>query len=156
VEEIVKRSRERGIDVEDVLIAALAKQDPQESVKLRISLAERYMAECEKYLKEGDPVQASEKAYKAAEEVVKALAEKFGVPELQTALKEGRWYAYLLGKASNTLARMLGGWIADGWSNAYFLHVWGFHEAKLAVEDMTYYVNRVREMLNEAKKVLAT
>jgi hypothetical protein len=155
VEEIVKRLRERGIDVEDVLIAALARQDPQESVKLRISLAERYMAECEKYLK-GDPVQASEKAYKAAEEVAKALAEKFGVPELQTALKEGRWYAYLLGKASNTLARMLGGWIADGWSNAYFLHVWGFHEAKLAVEDMTYYVNRVREMLNEAKKVLAT
>jgi len=46
VEEIVKRLRERGIDVEDVLIAALAKQDPQESVKLRISLAERYMAEC--------------------------------------------------------------------------------------------------------------
>jgi Archaeal PaREP1/PaREP8 family. len=93
VEEIVKRLRERGIDVEDVLIAALARQDPQESVKLRISLAERYMAECEKYLKEGDPVQASEKAYKAAEEVVKALAEKFGVPELQTALKEGRWWA---------------------------------------------------------------
>jgi hypothetical protein len=81
VEGIVKRSRERGIDVEDVLIAALAEQDPQESVKLRISLAERYMAECEKYLKEGYPVQASEKAYKAAEEVVKALAVKFGVLE---------------------------------------------------------------------------
>jgi len=155
VEEIVRRLRERGIDVEDVLIAALAKQDPQESVRLRISLAERYMAECEEYLKEGDPVQASEKAYKVAEEVVKALAEKFGIPEFQMALKEGRWYTYLLGKASNTLARMLGGWIADGWSNAYFLHVWGFHEAKLAVEDMTSYVNRVKEMLNEAKKVLA-
>jgi nitrate/nitrite transporter NarK len=54
--------------------------------------------------------------------VVEALAEKFGAPELQTALKEGRWCAYLLGKASNTLARMLGGWIADGWSDAYLLH----------------------------------
>jgi hypothetical protein len=52
MEGIVKRSRERGIDVEDVLIAALAEQDPQEGVKLRISLAERYMAEREKYLRE--------------------------------------------------------------------------------------------------------
>lgn len=50
------------------------------------------MAECEEYLRKGDPVQASEKAYKVAEELVKALSEKFGLPERDQASNENRWY----------------------------------------------------------------
>ncbi|MEM4975686.1 MAG: PaREP1 family protein, partial [Sulfolobaceae archaeon] len=50
----------------------------------------------------------SEKAYKVAKEVVKALSEKFNLPEYQQAVKEGRWYTYLLGKASSSLAIRLG------------------------------------------------
>jgi hypothetical protein len=42
----------------------------------------------------------------------------------------------------------------DRWSIAYFLHVWGFHEAKLTTSDITSYLNRVKEMLEEAKRVL--
>jgi hypothetical protein len=60
----------------------------------------------------------------------------------------------LLGKASNSLSVKLGNWVSDDWSNAYFLHVWGFHEAKLSVNDLTSYVNRIKEMLDEAKKIL--
>jgi len=151
-EELIKKAKEKGIDVEDLIISALSKEDPQESVKLRMELAEKYMTEALEHLKKGDAIQASEKAYKVAEEVIKAFAEKFNLPEYQQALKEGRWYTYLLGKASNALANKLGNWVLDGWSNAYFLHVWGFHEAKLTTADITSYINRVKEMLNEAKK----
>jgi len=154
MEELIKRAEEKGIDVEELILSALSRVDPKESIKLRIELAEKYMAEAFKYLNKGDAVQASEKAYKAAEEVVKALSEKFNLPEYQQAVKEGRWYTYTLGKASNTLSSKLGNWVLDGWSSAYFLHVWGFHEAKLTTSDIISYLNRVKEMLEEAKKVL--
>jgi len=48
------------------------------------------MKEYEEYLKKDDAVQASEKAYKVAEELVKALAEKFKLKEYDKALKEGK------------------------------------------------------------------
>jgi len=95
-------------------------------IRERINIAEAYMAECREYLDKGDPVQASEKAYKAAEEVIKALAEKFKTVEYQEALREGRWYTYLLSRASKTLASQLGDWVLDGWNSAYDLHVWAF------------------------------
>ncbi|MFP3203425.1 MAG: PaREP1 family protein, partial [Sulfolobus sp.] len=75
MEELIKKAEEKGIDVEDLIIFALSKEDPSEGIKMRIELAKKYMAEAEEYLKKGDAVQASEKAYKVAEEVLKALAE---------------------------------------------------------------------------------
>jgi hypothetical protein len=155
VEELVRKAEEKGINVEDLIISAIAKKDPQEGLRIRLELAEKYMNEMEDYLKKGDAVQASEKAYKVAEEIVKALAEKFNTSEYQQFIKEGRWHTYLLGKASNTLASKVGDWILNGWSNAHFLHGWGFHEAKLSVNDMTSYINKVREMFEEAKKLLS-
>ena len=38
----------------------------------------------------GDAVQASERAYRVAENVIKALAEKYNTPEHQQAVREGR------------------------------------------------------------------
>ena len=154
MEELIKKAEEKGIDIEELLISTISNNDPQNEVKLRLELAEKYMKEVEEYVKKGDPVQASEKAYKVAEEVVKALAEKFNLPEYQQAKKEGRWYTYLLAKASNTLAIKLGKWVLDGWNSGYVLHVWGFHEAKFTVNDITSYIERVKEMLEEGKKVL--
>ncbi len=95
-------AKERGIDVEDLIIGALSRIDPQEGLKVRMELAERYLAEMDEYLRKGDAVQASEKAYKAAEEVIKALAEKFNIPEYQEAVREGRWFTYLLTRAAGT------------------------------------------------------
>ena len=72
VEEMVRRLEERGVDVNDLLIGALSKEDPQESARLRLDLAERSLAKTKEYVRKGDAVQASEKGYRAAEEVVKA------------------------------------------------------------------------------------
>ena len=60
-------ARKRGIDVKYVIISALSKAmgaDPAEEAKAHLELAMRYLEEAEKL---EEPVQASEKAYKAFE-----------------------------------------------------------------------------------------
>ncbi|MCG2881301.1 MAG: PaREP1 family protein [Vulcanisaeta sp.] len=151
MEELLKRAEDMGINVEDVLIS---RNDPKEEIKLRLELARKYMRECEEYLKNGDAVQASERAYKVAEELIKALAEKFNLEEYQKALKEGRWYTYLLVSASSKLSQKLGDWVLSGWDAGYTLHVWGFHEAKLTVSDIIPRVEKIRKMLEEGEKLL--
>jgi len=129
VEELIKRAKEYNIDVNDLIIDAISRKDPKEAFNLRIELAKKYFAEAEDYLAKGDAIQASEKAYETAEEIVKALAEKFNTPECQQAMREGRWFTYWLASAVNRLSKDLGDWVLNGWNSAYTLHVWGFHEA---------------------------
>ena len=154
MEESIKKPARRGIDVEGLLLDALSAGDPEESSRERLKIAERYMEECAEYIEKGDAVQASEKAYKAAEEVVKALAEKYRTPEYGRFLREGRWYTYLLSMASKTLAKNLGDWVQDGWNAAYDLHVWGFHEGKLTIDYVKAGVEKIKKMLNEAKTAI--
>jgi hypothetical protein len=153
MEELLKRAEDMGINVEDVLISLISRNDPKEEIKLRLELARKYMRECEEYLKNGDAAQASEKAYKVAEELIKALTEKFNLEEYQKALKEGRWYTYLLVAASSKLSQKLGDWVLSGWDAGYSLHVWGFHEAKLTVSDIIPRVEKIRKMLEESEKL---
>ena len=125
-----------------------------EEVKLHLEVAEKSMKYALEALEKGDVYDVCMNAYKAAEEAVKALAEDLDLPEYREAMKEGRWPTYLLVKAANSLAVRLGRWVADGFSSAYLLYVWGFHEGKLTVADVTSYLERVKEMVEEAKKSL--
>ncbi|AWR95899.1 superfamily I DNA and RNA helicase and helicaseubunit [Acidianus brierleyi] len=154
LDEVIKKLEKKGINVTEALLDILSKEDPEESSKERINLAEKYMKESEDYIEKGDAVQASEKAYKVAEEIVKALAEKFRTEEYEEFLKEGRWYTYLLGKASKSLSKKLGYWILDGWNAGYDLHVWGFHERKYSIEDIKVSLKKIEEMLMESKKIV--
>ena len=97
---------------------------------------------------------ASEKAYRATEEVIKALAEKYNLPEHQQAVKENRWYAYMFFTASTTLANILGPWVKEGWDSAYGLHVWGFHGSKLSIEVVKARLNDIKRPIEETSKVL--
>jgi hypothetical protein len=45
MEELIKKAEEKGINVEDLIISALSKEDPQEGIKARLELAEKYMVE---------------------------------------------------------------------------------------------------------------
>ncbi len=154
MEGLIKKAEEYDIDINDLIIDAISRKDPKGAINLRIELAKKYIAEAEEYLKKGDAVQASEKAYKTAEEIVKALAEKFNIPEYQQASKEGRWYTYWLASAVNRLTKDLGNWILNGWNSAFNLHVWGFHEVKLSTSDITEYLRKVKEMLDNVIKIL--
>ncbi|MEM1627321.1 MAG: PaREP1 family protein [Sulfolobaceae archaeon] len=154
MEELIKRAEEKGIDVEELILSALSKVDPQARVKTRLELAKKYMAEAEDYLSKGDVVQSSEKAYKVAEELVKALAEEFNLPEYNQAVKEGRWYTYSLTNAVAKLSLKLGDWVKIGWNSAYVLYVWGFHEGKLDLDTVKVMISDVKRMLEEAEKNL--
>ena len=154
VEELIKRVQELGIDVEDLLISAVSRVDPGEAIRLRLETAGKYLTEAGEYLERGDITQASEKAYKTAEEVVKALAEKYNMPEYQNALKEGRWYVYWLASVATRLSESLGDWIKEGWDSAYYLHVWGFHEGKVDAHIVNIRLRDVRKLVEEASKIL--
>ncbi len=39
-----------------------------------------------------------------------------------------------LEKAMERISDVIGAWFEGGWDKANYLHVWGFHEAKLNVE----------------------
>jgi len=45
MEELVKRARELGIDVEDLIITAISRRDPSNGLRLRLELARRYLNE---------------------------------------------------------------------------------------------------------------
>jgi len=62
VEEIVRRLEERGVDVNDLLLGALSKEDLQGSARLRLELAERSLAKAEEYGGRGTPFRRRRRA----------------------------------------------------------------------------------------------
>jgi hypothetical protein len=138
----------------NLVISALGEEvDPRVALEARVELAEKYLAEAEEHLAKGDAVQASEKLYEAVEECIKALAQRYDTPEHREAVKEGRWWAQLLGKAARRLARELSEpRIEYAWAVAYDVHVWGFHEAKYTVEDVKGDIEHVEWLLNYVKQ----
>ena len=79
--------------------------------------ADSYLELSVKYLNEGkslidkEPIQASEKLYKAAEEVVKALTTYFNLSDIIEKVDERkRWTITELDKASRLISEKLGKW----------------------------------------------
>ena len=126
---LVEEAKRRGIDVEEMVIRALAKAvdaDPRDVAWWRLELAERMLAEAEEYIRRGDAVQGSEKLYKAVEECIKALAEVLNVPTMREVERRGKRETWLLGRAARELAEKLGeDRVRLAWKDAYDVHVWG-------------------------------
>ena len=82
------------------------------NAKQRLELALRYLREG-KALAEKDPIQASEKLYKATEEVVKSLTTYFNFGDVIKRVDErGRWTATELEKAVLRISEKLGDWFS--------------------------------------------
>jgi len=123
-------------------------------VKQRIDLALRYLEEGGS-LADKDPIQASEKLYKAAEEAVKALAIRFNMEDILKIVGErGRWTVTELEKAVSRISRKLGEWFSIAWDRANYLHVWGFHEAKLDSDAVKERMLDIERMISETKKII--
>ncbi len=73
-----------------------------------------------------------------------------GLDEVREALEKGRWTVSLLDKA----ARRLGDEVWRAWTEAYFLHVNGFHEVRIDVDDVRARLPIIQELINEVKKSL--
>jgi hypothetical protein len=154
---LVEEARRRGFDVESLVVDLLVRTlnlDPRVAGEAHLELSLRYLGEG-RALVNRDPIQASEKLYKAAEEAVKALAIFYNLQDVLAGVEEkGRWTVSYLEKAVEAISEKLGGWFGEAWDRAWALHVWGFHEAKLdskAVEIRLPYIER---MVLEAEKII--
>jgi len=121
----------------------------------RIQFINNLLSEADIYIERGDPVQSSEKLYKAAEECIKALAEHFNLEEAKTAEEKGRWTITLLEKAVGKIMDKAGIDIELGWAEANYLHVLGFHELKLDVEDVKRRVPIIKRLIQLTEKNLS-
>ncbi len=119
---IAEELKKRGLNPEDAVLDALMKVinlDPSAMIEARIELANKYLIEG-KELIEKDPVQASEKLYKAAEECVKALAQYYGLRDILSKVNErGRWTVTELEKAVEAISERLGDWFGEAWDRAW-------------------------------------
>ena len=84
----------------------------------------------EKFLEDGrelvskDPIQASEKLYKATEECIKALAIHLGLEDItRKAGERGRWTVTELEKAVEAISDRVGEWFRETWDSAWLLHL---------------------------------
>jgi HEPN domain-containing protein len=78
-----EEAERRGASEEELIFKILSEAlneplDPDELVEIHLKLSEKYMREAEDLLAKGDYAQASEKAWGAAAQIVKALAAREG------------------------------------------------------------------------------
>jgi len=112
-----------------------------------------------RFLEEGrglvnkDPVQASEKLYKAAEESVKAAASCLSLDVLRQVENKGMWTVAELDKAARVFQIKVGNWFLAAWDTAWVLHVRGSHEAKLSSEPVKAREPYVARLFEEVKKL---
>jgi len=154
-EKIAKKAKESGLDIEALVLELLVERlslDPKEEIMLHLELSKRYLEEGEKLI-DIDVVQASEKLYKAVEEAVKAFAKHLDMKEILAKVKErGRWTVTDHEKVVRASAKRIDRDVLIGWGEANYLHVWGFHEAKLdadAVRTRLPYIKRIIEILEK-------
>jgi len=152
---LVDEVGKKGIDIETFVVSLLVKKlgiDPKEEVEMYLELADEFFREG-LGLVEKDPVQASEKLYKAAEECVKAVAKFLDVKEVIDRVRaRNRWTVTDLEKVVRRATEVMGEELDIAWDVANYLHVWGFHEAKLdseSVEARVPYIEKVLKIIGE-------
>jgi hypothetical protein len=154
---IAEELERRSIDAEPLIVDFLVKLlnlDPQIAAESHLELALRYLEEGKKLIDE-DPVQSSEKLYKAAEEAVKALTIYFNLKDiLEDVEKSGRWSVGRLEKAVVKISERVGGQFRSWWDATWALHVWGFHEAKFDSEDVRVRLPDTEKMILEARRII--
>ncbi|MCD6457113.1 MAG: PaREP1 family protein [Methanophagales archaeon] len=100
------------------------------------------------YIERNDPVQASEKLYKAAEEAIKLLSATRAPGIYKEAMEKGNWTKNLLFRAAFKMGRE----IRRCWSSAWTLHVEGFHEMALKTELVKDVMEDIEELVKFAER----
>jgi hypothetical protein len=125
-------------------------------IEKHLDLALTFLEEGKNFI-EKNPVQASEKLYKAAEESVKLLTLYLDISDVLSQVKQrDRWTVTDLEKAVETISKKLGDWFGEAWDRAWALHVWGFHEAKFDSEAVKIRLPYVEQIVEEAKRIVSS
>jgi len=153
---LVEAIRKRGLDLESFILEAIERMlelDPNEEIEARLEIAEHMLKRAHEELEKGDAIQASEKLYKAVEECIKILACLKNLEECRRAREERSWWSRLLSKAARKLTLHLGeSIILEAWSQGYDLHVHGFHEHSLNVDEVRESLPTIEKLMNYTKK----
>ena len=113
---------------------------------MKVELIARVLDEAKECIEKKDAMQASEKLYKASEEALKLLSAKFRLDEYEESKKKGRWTAPLLFSAVRKLSEEVNPDIVNRWDHAWFLHVEGFHEARLNIEEVKFRLRFIEDL----------
>jgi hypothetical protein len=143
-----KADREDAITndiVVDAIIAYLDLSDPESKQEVRLKLSEKYLRESDEFLAEGDYIQASEKAWGAAAQMVKLAAMKKGF-ELCSHSELHKFVVKLAKEANDNEIRRL-------WQSAGMLHQ-NFYENWLPEEMVAGNIEDVKELVKRAAQHL--
>ena len=127
--------------INEAVLDYLQLADPETKTELHVNLSEKYFGDAEELIKEEDYVQASEKLWRAASQMVKAVAARRNL-ELRGHSDLNRFVAELRKEANEPEIRRL-------WQIATSLHQ-NFYEAWLpeeTVKESVEDIKRFREML---------
>ena len=147
---LLEVARGSGMSVDEFVVEVLertlgVKLDPVDKSEFYLKLSEKYLVEAEEFLKRGDYVQASEKGWGAAAEVVKALAAKEG-RELKSHGELHREIVRLINITGDSEIRHF-------WQSAIILHQ-NFYENWLPPEIVKENIEDIKKFIEKLKKLL--
>lgn len=153
LEDLEKRAESEGGSLEELVSEAVLRElnikDPQTKAELHLKLCEKYMREAEEFLAKRDFAQASEKAWGASSQMVKALAAKEG-EELRSHASLWEYVDRLAEKLDDVELRHL-------WRTANALHQ-NFYEnwmppreVELSVRDIKIFIEKLRSTVKQSK-----
>jgi uncharacterized protein (UPF0332 family) len=151
IEERLKEEAERtGASEEELIVEALAKAfnenlDPEVRIEIHLKLSEKFLKEAEELLRKGDLTQASEKAWGAASQIVKAFAAKEG--------RELRSHGELHQQVAKIDRQAKGEGIRSLWQSAGMLHQ-NFYENWLPQEMVKANIEDVKKFVEKMKMLL--
>jgi hypothetical protein len=151
IEKRLKEESERtGASEEELIVETLSKTleeplDPETKVEIHLKLSEKYMNEAEEFLRKGDLVQASEKAWGAASQIVKALAAKEG--------RELRSHRELHKEVTKIARGTKDEEIRSLWQSAGMLHQ-NFYENWLPSEMVEGNIEDVKKLVEKLRQLL--
>jgi len=147
-EALERRAATEGRAVEELVGEAIFKQlgisDPEARAELHLKLCEKYMREAEELLAKKDYVQASEKAWGAASQMVKALAAKEG--------RELRNHASLWKYVDEVAERLGDVELRHLWGRANNLHQ-NFYEDWMPPREVELSVKDVKAFLEKLRRI---
>jgi uncharacterized protein (UPF0332 family) len=149
-EKLREEALKKDISMEELVAEILSKAlnltlDPSEKVELHLKLAEKFLREAEELLAKGDYVQASEKGWSVAAQMVKTVAAKENL-ELRSHTSLWEYVDKLAEKLQDVELRRL-------WWTANTLHQ-NFYENWMTPRDVKYAIEDVKKFVEKLKKLL--
>jgi len=145
--EVEKVSRSEDALPEEMIVGRaviefLKLKDPETKAEIHENLSEKYMKDAEEFMKKGDYVQASEKAWGAASQMVKAVAAKNGL-ELRSHGELHKFVSKISKDRGDEEIRRL-------WRSAIVLHQ-NFYENWLPEDMVIDSIGDVRKLIKKLK-----